>query len=36
LIEVTGSQPAPVDVVLNKPVTLDALRQTIETLLHAA
>jgi signal transduction histidine kinase len=36
LIEVTGSQPAPVDVVLNKPVTLDALRQTIEKLLHAA
>lgn len=36
LIEVTGSQPAPVDVVLNKPVTLDALRQTIDTLLHAA
>jgi signal transduction histidine kinase len=36
LIEVTGSQPAPVDVVLNKPVTLDALRQTIDKLLHAA
>jgi signal transduction histidine kinase len=36
LIEVTGSQPAPVDVVLDKPVTLDALRQTIEKLLHAA
>jgi len=36
LIEVTGSQPAAVDVVLNKPVTLDALRQTIDKLLHAA
>lgn len=36
LIEVTGSQPASVDVVVNKPVTLDALRQTIEKLLHAA
>lgn len=36
LIEVTGSQPAAVDVVVSKPVTLDALRQTIEKLLHAA
>ena len=36
LLEVTGSQPPPVDVVLNKPITLDALRQTIEKLLHAA
>jgi signal transduction histidine kinase len=36
LIEVTGSQPAAVDVVVSKPVTLDALRQTIGKLLHAA
>jgi signal transduction histidine kinase len=36
LIEVTGSQPAAVDVVVSKPVTLDALRQTIEKLLYAA
>jgi signal transduction histidine kinase len=36
LIEVSGSQPAAVDVVLNKPVTLDALRKTIGKLLHAA
>lgn len=36
LIEVSGSQPAPVDVVVSKPVTLDALRQTIEKLLYAA
>jgi signal transduction histidine kinase len=36
LIEVTGSQPKDVDVVLSKPVTLDALRKTIESLLHAA
>jgi signal transduction histidine kinase len=36
LIEVSGSQPAPVDVVLDKPITLDALRQTIDKLLHAA
>jgi signal transduction histidine kinase len=36
LLEVSGSQPAPVDVVLDKPVTLDALRQTIDKLLHAA
>ena len=36
LIEVTGSQPAAVDVVLSKPVTLAALRETIERLLEAA
>ncbi|MFZ1218887.1 MAG: ATP-binding protein, partial [Chthoniobacterales bacterium] len=36
LIEVSGSQPAPVDVVLDKPVTIDALRQTIDKLLYAA
>ncbi len=36
LIEVTGSQPKDVDVVLSKPVTLAALRKTIESLLHAA
>jgi signal transduction histidine kinase len=36
LIEVTGSQPKDVDVVLSKPVTLGALRKTIESLLHAA
>jgi signal transduction histidine kinase len=36
LIEVTGSQPAAVDVVLGKPVTLADLRQTIGRLLHAA
>lgn len=36
LIEVTGSQPQPIDVVLSKPVTIDALRQTVGKLLHAA
>jgi signal transduction histidine kinase len=36
LIEVTGSTPAAVDVVLSKPVTLAALRETIGRLLHAA
>jgi signal transduction histidine kinase len=37
LIEVTGSQPQAVDVVLSKPVTIDALRSTIgKLLLHAA
>ena len=36
LIEVTGAQPQAVDVVLSKPVTLDALRRTIDKLLHAA
>jgi signal transduction histidine kinase len=35
LIDVSGSQ-STVDVVLNKPVTLDALRRTIGKLLHAA
>lgn len=36
LIEVTGSQPQDVDVVLSKPITLGALRKTIDSLLHAA
>ena len=36
LIEVTGSQPQPVDVVLSKPITIDALRKTVQKLLHAA
>jgi signal transduction histidine kinase len=36
LIEVTGSQPQAVDVVLNKPITADALRRTIDKVLHAA
>ena len=36
LIEVTGSQPKDVDVVLSKPVTLSVLRKTIESLRHAA
>jgi CheY-like chemotaxis protein/anti-sigma regulatory factor (Ser/Thr protein kinase) len=36
LIEVTGSQPKDVDVVLSKPVTLSALRKTIDALRHAA
>jgi len=36
LIEVTGSQPQAVDVVLSKPVTIDALRKTIGQLLRAA
>ena len=36
LIEVTGSRPHAVDVVLGKPVTLGSLRQTIDKLLHAA
>jgi signal transduction histidine kinase/CheY-like chemotaxis protein len=36
LIEVTGSQPQAVDVVLSKPVTIDALRKTIGKLLNAA
>lgn len=36
LIEVTGAQPKDVDVVLSKPISLNALRKTIETLLHAA
>jgi signal transduction histidine kinase/CheY-like chemotaxis protein len=36
LIEVTGSEPQAIDVVLNKPITIDALRNTIQKLLHAA
>ena len=36
MIEATGSQPAAVDVVLSKPVTLATLRETIGTLLNAA
>ena len=36
LIEVSGSQPAAVDVVLSKPVTLETLRKTIGKLLDAA
>ena len=36
LIEVTGSQPQPIDVVLSKPVTIDALRTTVSRLLDAA
>jgi signal transduction histidine kinase len=36
LIEVTSAQSKDIDVVLSKPVTLGALRKTIESLLHAA
>ena len=36
LAENRGQVPPSVDVVLNKPVTIDALRQTIERLVHAA
>ena len=36
LIEVSGQQPEAIDVVLSKPVTLDALRKTIGRFLHAA
>lgn len=36
LVEVAGAHPQDVDVVLSKPVSLDALRQTIGKLLHAA
>ncbi len=37
LREVTGSQPQAVDVVLDKPITVDSLRRTIDKLLpHAA
>jgi CheY-like chemotaxis protein len=36
LVEVTGSEPQAVDVVLNKPITANALRRTIDKLLHAA
>lgn len=35
-IEPSGKDREAIDVVLNKPVTLDTLRRTIETLLHAA
>jgi CheY-like chemotaxis protein len=31
-----GATPEAVDVVLNKPITLDALRHTIRKLVHAA
>jgi signal transduction histidine kinase/CheY-like chemotaxis protein len=36
LIEVTGAQPQAVDVVLSKPITLDALRRTIDKVLYEA
>lgn len=36
LIEVGGSEPQPIDVVLSKPITIEALRQTVHKLLHAA
>ncbi len=36
LIEVTGGQPEAVDLVMSKPVTLDAMRQTVRKFLHAA
>ena len=36
LIEVTGSEPQAVDIVLNKPITMETLRNTIQKLLHAA
>jgi len=36
LIQATGTQSKDVDVVMSKPVTLDALRRTIDKLLHAA
>lgn len=36
LIEVTGSEPQAVDVVLNKPITSETLRRTIDKLLNAA
>ena len=35
-IENANGQPQAVDVVMNKPITLDALRRTIDKLLHAA
>ena len=35
-IDADGAKPAAVDVVLNKPITLDALRHTIRKLVHAA
>ena len=34
-IDADGAKPAAVDVVLNKPITLDALRHTIRKLTHA-
>ena len=36
LIEVTGGQPEAIDLVMSKPVTLDAMRQTVRKFLHAA
>ena len=36
LVEVAGGHPENVDVVLSKPVTLDALRRTIGKLVHVA
>jgi CheY-like chemotaxis protein len=36
LIEVTGGQPEAIDLVMSKPVTLDALRKTVGKFLHAA
>jgi signal transduction histidine kinase/CheY-like chemotaxis protein len=36
LIEVTGSEPQAVDIVLSKPITSETLRTTIRKLLHAA
>ena len=36
LIEVTGTQPKDIDVVLKKPITIGELRKTIDSLLHAA
>lgn len=35
-IDADGAKPPAVDVVLNKPITLDALRHTIRKLVHAA
>ena len=34
-IDADGAKPAAVDVVLNKPITLDVLRHTISKLVHA-
>jgi hypothetical protein len=36
LIEATGSEPQTVDMVLSKPITSEALRNSIRKLLHAA
>jgi signal transduction histidine kinase len=36
MLEATGTQPQEVDVVLNKPITADGLRRSIDKLLHAA